>query len=93
MILAKVIGNVVSTVKAIGYESRKVMIVQPVTPDGKSIGKSFLAIDTVQAGVGDTVLVLEEGGSARLILEEPETFTIKAVIAGIVDEIHRSANQ
>lgn len=87
MILAKIIGNVVSTVKAIGYESRKILIVQPVAPSGEPKGQSFLAVDTVQAGVGDIVLVLEEGGSARMILDEPETFTIKAVIAGIVDEI------
>ena len=87
MILAKIIGNVVSTVKEKGYDSRKILIVQPVDPSGKPKGPSFLAVDTVQAGMGDTVLVLEEGGSARMILEEPETFTIKAVIAGIVDQI------
>lgn len=87
MILGKIIGNVVSTVKANGYESRKILIVQPVDPSGATKGQSFLAVDTVQSGVGDTVLVLEEGGSARMILDEPETFTIKAVIAGIVDEI------
>ena len=87
MILAKVIGNVVSSVTATGYPSRKIMVVQPVHPDGSFKGKSFLAIDTVQAGIGDTVLILEEGGSARIILDEPETFTIKAVIAGIVDHI------
>jgi ethanolamine utilization protein EutN len=92
MILAKVTGNVVSTMKAIGYGSRKILVVQPVNPDGKSVGKSFLAIDTVQSGVGDIVLILEEGGSARLILDEPETFTVKAVIAGIVDEIHLGSN-
>jgi microcompartment protein CcmK/EutM len=92
MILAKVTGNVVSTIKAPGYESRKILIVQPINPDGKSNGKSFLAVDTVQAGTGDTVLILEEGGSARLILGEPETFTVKAVIAGIVDEIHHDPN-
>jgi ethanolamine utilization protein EutN len=92
MILAKVTGNVVATIKAIGYESRKILIVQPIKPDGKYTGKSFLAIDTVQAGAGDTVLVLEEGGAARLILDEPGTFTIKAVIAGIVDEIYYDSN-
>jgi microcompartment protein CcmK/EutM len=92
MILAKVTGNVVSTIKAAGYESRKILIVQPINPDGKSNGKSFLAVDTVQAGPGDTVLILEEGGSARLILGEPDTFTVKAVIAGIVDEIHHDPN-
>ena len=87
MILARVTGNVVSTMKAVGYGSRKVLIVQPITPAGKPSGRSFLAIDAVQAGTGDTVLVMEEGGSARLVLDEPGTFTVKAVIAGIVDEI------
>lgn len=87
MILAKVIGNVVSTIKANGYESKKILIVQPVDPKGKPLGKSFLAIDAVQAGVGDTVLILEEGGSARTIINEAEAYTVKTVIAGIVDDI------
>ena len=87
MILAKVIGNVVSTIKANGYESKKILIVRPIDPNGNLLGKSFLAIDAVQAGVGDTVMVIEEGGSARTIINEPEAFTVKTVIAGIVDEI------
>lgn len=87
MILARIIGNVVSTVKESGYESRKILIVQPVDPSGVAKGKSFLAVDTVQAGVGDTVLVIEEGGSARMMLNEPDTFTIKSIVAGIVDQI------
>jgi len=87
MILGKITGNAVSAVSEPGYESRKILVVQPIDPSGMPKGQSFLAIDTVQAGVGDTVLILEEGGSARMILDEPETFTIKAVIAGIVDHI------
>ncbi|MDO9255129.1 MAG: EutN/CcmL family microcompartment protein [Bacteroidales bacterium] len=87
MILGKIIGNVVSTVTESGYGSRKILIVQPIDPSGQPKGQSFLAIDTVQSGMGDTVLVLEEGGSARMILGEPETFTIKAIIAGVVDHI------
>jgi ethanolamine utilization protein EutN len=87
MILGKITGNVVSTVSEPKYESRKILIVQPIDPSGQPKGQSFLAIDTVQAGIGDTVLILEEGGSARMILNEPETFTIKAIIAGIVDQI------
>ena len=50
-------------------------------------GQSFLAIDVVQAGVGDTVLALEEGNSARQVLKEPESFTVKQVIVAIVDNI------
>ncbi len=87
MILGKIIGNVVSTVKEADYESRKILIVQPVDPSGTPKGQSFLAVDTVKAGPGDTVLVIEEGGSARMILDEADTFTIKSVIAGIVDQI------
>jgi microcompartment protein CcmK/EutM len=87
MILAKVIGNVVATVKIDGYNAKKILIVQPVGPDGSPKGKSYLAVDAVQAGVGDLVMVLEEGGSARVILQEPDTWTIKAVVAGIVDAV------
>jgi len=87
MILGKVIGNVVSTIKVNGYESKKILIVQPIDPAGKPIGKSFLAVDAAQAGVGDTVIVLDEGNSARAVINEPDSFTIKTVIAGIVDEI------
>lgn len=88
MILGKVIGNVVSTVKAKGYESKKILIIQPVDPAGNPKGKSFLAVDAVQAGVGDTVIIIEEGNSARSVIKEPESFTIKTVVAGIVDEVN-----
>ena len=88
MILGKVIGNVVSTIKAKGYGSKKILIVQPVDPVGNAKGKSFLAIDAVQAGVGDTVIVVEEGNSAREVIKEKESYTIKTVIAGIVDEVN-----
>jgi len=87
MILGKVIGNVVSTVRAKGYESKKILLVKPIDPDGNTKGTAYLAIDAVQAGVGDIVLTLDEGGSARVIIKEPDTFTIKLVTAGIVDKI------
>lgn len=88
MILGKVIGNVVSTIMAPGYESKKILIIQPIDPKGNPKGKSFLAIDAVQAGVGDTVITIDEGNSARSVINEPESFTIKTVVAGIVDEIN-----
>jgi microcompartment protein CcmK/EutM len=87
MILGKVIGNVVSTIRAKGYGSKKILLIKPIDPDGNTKGTAFLAIDTVQAGVGDIVLTLDEGGSARVAINEPETFTIKLVIVGIVDDI------
>ena len=82
MILGKVVGNVVSTVKAVGYESKKILIIQPIDPDGNPKGKTFLAVDTVQAGVGDTVITLDEGGSAKIATKEPKTHTIKLVVVG-----------
>jgi len=88
MILAKIIGDVVSDQKIEDYEGRKMLIVQPITPEGEPTGKTFLAVDGVQAGVGDTVLIMDEGGSARMLLDT-EAMTIRAVVAGVVDEIHR----
>jgi microcompartment protein CcmK/EutM len=87
MILGKVIGNVVSTIRAKGYGSKKILLIKPIDPDGNTKGTAYLAIDTVQAGVGDIVLTLDEGGSARVAINESETFTIKLVIVGIVDDI------
>lgn len=87
MRLGKIIGTVVSSTKAQGYESRKILIVQPVDAKQKPSGTSFLAIDAVQAGVGDLVLTIEEGNSARQILNEEDALTVKTVVAAIVDEI------
>lgn len=88
MKLGKVIGNVVSTINVEAYNSRKILVVQPIDPSGKAIGKSMLAIDAVQAGVGDIVLTLEEGNSARQIIDDSAAGTVKAVVAGIVDSIN-----
>ena len=86
MILGKVIGNVVSTIKLPVYQGYKILIVQPVNNKEKSQGKSILALDTVQAGVGDTVLVIDEGNSSRLIMNN-STAPVRTMIVGIVDAI------
>lgn len=87
MLLAKVIGNVVSTIKHPDYMGQKLLVVQPIDPAGKPKGKSMLAMDVVQAGVGDTVLVLDEGGSGRMVMETPDKRVLRTVIVGIVDNI------
>ncbi|MBE3036217.1 MAG: EutN/CcmL family microcompartment protein [Candidatus Atribacteria bacterium] len=87
MILGKVIGNVVSTIKLPIYQGYKILIVQPVNDKEVPQGESVLALDTVQAGVGDTVLVIDEGNSSRLIMNNP-TAPIRTVIVGIVDAIN-----
>jgi len=89
MRLGKVIGTVVSSTKAKGYESRIILVIQPLDANKKPVGTSFLAIDAVQAGVDDLVLTIEEGNSARQILKDEEAVTVKSVVAAIVDEISR----
>jgi microcompartment protein CcmK/EutM len=84
MKLARVIGNVVSSIKTPSHNGQKFMVVEPIDMDGKSIGDSFIAVDSAQAGIGDIVLILEEGGSARDILKKPDA-AVDAIIVGIVD--------
>jgi len=86
MILGKIIGNVVSTIKLPVYQGYKILVVQPVNDKQKPHGKSILALDTVQAGVGDTVLVIDEGNSSRLIMNN-STAPVRTMIVGIVDAI------
>ncbi len=86
MILGKVTGNVVSTIKLPVYQGYKILIVQPVNDKREPQGKSILALDTVQAGVGDTVLVIDEGNSSRLIMNN-STAPVRTMIVGIVDAI------
>ncbi|MDO9555905.1 MAG: EutN/CcmL family microcompartment protein [Atribacterota bacterium] len=86
MILGKVIGNVVSTIKLPVYRGYKILIVQPINDKEEPQGESVLALDTVQAGVGDTVLVIDEGNSSRLIMNN-STAPVRTMIVGIVDAI------
>jgi microcompartment protein CcmK/EutM len=87
VIIAKVIGNVVSTEKHPHYKGQKILIVQPVDPEGKPKGRSLLAVDGVQAGIGDRVLVVDEGGSARAVIGDEAATTIRTAICGIVDRL------
>jgi len=86
MILGKVIGNIVSTIKLDAYKGYKLLIIQPIDPGGNSIGNTFISLDTVQAGIKDIVLVIDEGNSARLIIND-KMAPVRNIVAGIVDEI------
>lgn len=86
MILGKVVGNVVSTIKLPVYQGYKILVVQPMNDKEEPQGESVLALDTVQAGVGDTVLVIDEGNSSRLIMNN-STAPVRTMIVGIVDTV------
>ena len=86
MILAKVVGTVVTTISHQDYKNRKLLVVQPLILDGEKDDEDFLAIDSTHAGIGDTVLVNREGSGARQVLNNPDACVI-SVIVGIVDSV------
>jgi microcompartment protein CcmK/EutM len=86
MTLGRVIGTVVSTVKLEVLSGYKILMVQPVDPQGEEVGAVTLALDSVQAGVGDTVLVIDEGNSSRMIVGDSMA-PIRTMVVGIVDRV------
>jgi microcompartment protein CcmK/EutM len=86
MIIARVIGDVVATLKHPSHEGRKILLVQPLDLDGADNGAPALALDSVDAGIGDRVLVVQEGWSAMTAVGRPQTPIDMAVI-GVVDTI------
>lgn len=88
MFLAKVIGNVWATRKHPELRNATMLLVKPVDRDGKPAGEATMALDGSQgSGVGDTVLIVDEGGSARKILKNSKA-PVRTVVAGIVDRVH-----
>jgi ethanolamine utilization protein EutN len=82
-----VLGSVTAAVKHPAYAGQKLMVVQPVDPAGKDTGDSFIAVDRVQAGPGDRVVVLTEGNGVRQILKQGDIVPIRSLIVGIVDAV------
>lgn len=89
MRLCRVLGNVTSTIKHPVFQGLKLMVVEPIDDAGQPSGKSFIAVDRVQAGEGDSVLVMSEGGGVRQLFGQPKTadFPIRSAIVGIVDQV------
>lgn len=86
MQLARVTGTVVAAAKVPQHEGHKLLLVQPEKADGTSEARSFIAVDLVQAGVGDRVLLIREGSSVRDMLGV-ESAPVHAAVVGIVDEV------
>ena len=85
MLLAKVVGTVVATRKDPRLEGSKLLVARPMDPKGKAEGNYLVAIDTVDAGVGETVLIVS-GSSARMAAGLKDC-PVDAAIVGIVDEV------
>lgn len=86
MFLAQVVGTVVSPVQHPVLDGEKLLIVRPVDPHGEALGKTRVALDRAQAGVGDRVLVIDEGNSGRQILGSKDA-PVKTIVVGVVDYV------
>lgn len=86
MILAKVVGTIVTTINHPDYRNRRLLVVQPLGLEGEAPDEDFIALDNTQAGIGDTVLINREGNGARQVLKNPDAAVI-SVIVGIVDSV------
>jgi ethanolamine utilization protein EutN len=86
VLLGRVLGSVVATQKNEKLEGAKLLLVQPLDLDGAARGTAVLAIDGVDAGVGDRVLLIQDGRSAQLILGRGVS-AVDAAVVGVVDAV------
>jgi ethanolamine utilization protein EutN len=84
--IGQVTGEIVATIQHPDYENRRLLIVDRLEPGGKPAGGYLVAVAAIDAGVGDRVLVLDEGNGARQILSS-STAPIRSVVVGIIDSV------
>jgi len=85
MFMCRVVGSVVSLAKHPAYEGYKLLIVRRTDSEGELIAGTLVAVDAVDAGVGDWVLVTCGGGSAEDVLGFTELVPIREVVSGVID--------
>ena len=86
MYIGRVVGTVVATIKDEAFYSRKLLLVDRLDLSGQPDGHYDIAVDVVQAGIGDTVLVIDEGNGARQVIRR-DPAPVRAVIVGVVDDV------
>ena len=84
MIIGRVVGNVVASQKQASHEGKNILLVQPLDLDGQPAGEVFVALDAVDAGIGDRVLAVQEGFSAMTSVGHVES-PIDAAVIGVID--------
>ena len=87
MILARIVGNVVATQKNRRYDNARVMLCQQITPEGEDMEYTCLALDSVDSGEGDIVVIAQEGWSASTAATGRPGAAIDSAIVGVVDYI------
>jgi len=86
MLIGRVIGDVVATQKDASHRGRKILVVQPLQLDGSDRGEPVLALDSVDAGIGDRVLLTTEGFSAMTAVGRPHS-PIDMAVLGVIDSV------
>ena len=86
MIIGNVIGEIHSTINHPFYDGKKLLMVETTDFSGQPDGGYVIAIDSALAGVGDRVMVLDEGNGARQVVDDP-TAPVRSVIIGVVDHV------
>jgi ethanolamine utilization protein EutN len=86
MLIARVVGELVATQKHVSHEGRKLLLVQPLNLDGSNRGDAIIALDAVDAGVGDKVLITTDGFSAMTSVGRPQS-PIDTAVIGFIDAI------
>ena len=84
MIIARVVGNVIASQKQKSHEGKKILLIQPLDLDGLPMGDVVVALDAVDAGVGDRVLAVQEGFSAMTSVGHTDS-PIDAAVIGVID--------
>ena len=86
MYIGQVAGTVVATIKHEAFSGHKLLLVERLDLDGQPTADYDICVDVARAGVGDRVLVLDEGNGARQVLNR-KVAPIRAVVVGIIDEV------
>lgn len=92
MKVGRVVGTVVSTINAPVFEERRLLLCDLLDLNGQPTGRYTIAVDAMDAGAGELVLILDEGNSARQVVGM-ENAPIRAVVVGIVDEMWVDSRQ
>ncbi len=86
MIIGRVVGEIYATIQHECYRRKKMLIVDKISPVDETVEGYLIAVDSVGSGIGEIVLVIDEGNSARQILQDPMA-PVRSIIIGIIDDI------